>query len=67
MGHLFRLKTEISNWLFGCYALRRFISLDEHGGLKASQGKVKYLSIINLAAAWCFTYYYNNVLLGKIV
>ena len=28
-----------SSWLFACYALRRFISLDEHGGSKASQGK----------------------------
>ena len=37
IGHLFRLKT-FSSWLFGCYALRRFISLDEHGGSKASQG-----------------------------
>ena len=45
IGHLFRLKTEknliFSSWLFGCYALRRFNSLDEHGGSKASKGNCK--------------------------
>ena len=34
-----------SSWLFGCYALRRFISLDEHGGSKASQGKSIFTNI----------------------
>ena len=43
IGHLFRLKTEntFSSWLFCCYALRRFISLDEHGGSNASQGNAR--------------------------
>ena len=43
IGHLFRLKTET---LFGCYALSRLISLDEHGGSKASQGK-------RIRRLWC--------------